>query len=54
MADASSDITALTVQLTQTAMGDKGGWIQSAEDIVKFMKIINKTLMEFRYPPRQS
>jgi hypothetical protein len=47
------DVTSLTVQLTQTAMGDKGGWIQASDDITKFMKAVHKTLNDLRYPPQQ-
>jgi hypothetical protein len=54
MAEASIDLVALAVQLTQTAMGDKGGWIGSDDQVIKFVKAIHKTLVDLKYTPRQS
>ena len=54
MADTSNDLVTLSVQLAQTAMGDKGGWINNAEDIKKFVSTIHATLVALRYPPQQS
>lgn len=54
MTDTSGDIIALSVQLTQTAMGPQGGWVQAEADVVKFLKTIHKTLTDLRYPQQQS
>jgi hypothetical protein len=49
MAEASIDLVALAVQLTQTAMGDKGGWIGSDDQVIKFVKAIHKTLVDLKH-----